>query len=103
MAKRSNKPFFKKLGTIFFAVIIIVFLINLVLPDRSFSDKENRVLSSFPAPNLAQMASGRQEPKYETYVNDQFFFRDLWITLKAGADRLMGKVENNGVWLCKDG
>ncbi|MBP3900481.1 MAG: hypothetical protein J6D53_03340, partial [Blautia sp.] len=103
MAKRSNKPFFKKLGTIFFAVIIVVFLINLVLPDRSFSDKENRVLSSFPAPNLVQMASGRQEPKYETYVNDQFFLRDFWITLKAGADRLMGKVENNGVWLCKDG
>ncbi len=103
MAKRSNKPFFNKLGTFFFAVILIVFLINLILPDRSFSDKENRVLSSFPAVNLAQMASGRQEPKYETYVNDQFFLRDFWITLKAGADRLMGKVENNGVWLCKDG
>ena len=84
MAKRSNKPFFNKLGTFFFAVILIVFLINLILPDRSFSDKENRVLSSFPAVNLAQMASGRQEPKYETYVNDQFFLRDFWITLKAG-------------------
>ena len=103
MIRRSNKPFFKNLGILFFAVIILIFVLNLILPDRSFSEKENRVLSSFPAINLKQMGEGRQEAKYETYANDQFLLRDAWITLKAGVDRLLGKVDNNGVWLCKDG
>jgi len=103
MVRRSNKPFFKYTGIIFFSIIILVFLLNLILPDRSFSDKENRVLSSFPAPNARQMLEGREEAKYETYVNDQFLFRDAWITMKAGIDRLLGKVESNGVWLCSDG
>ena len=30
-----------------------------------------------------------------------FPLRDLWITLKAGTDRLMGKVESNGVYVGK--
>ncbi len=103
MQRRSNKPFFKYTGIFFFSIIILIFLLNLILPDRSFSDKENRVLSSFPAPNVRQMLEGREEAKYETYVNDQFLFRDAWITMKAGVDRLLGKVESNGVWLCSDG
>ncbi|MBQ9065577.1 MAG: hypothetical protein IJ123_09035 [Blautia sp.] len=103
MARRSNKPFFKNNGIFFFAVILIILILNIIIPDRSFSDKENRVLSSFPPFNAKEMLEGREEPKYETYVNDQFLLRDAWISLKAGVDRLMGKVESNGVWLCKDG
>ena len=103
MKRNSNKPFFICIGRIFFGIIVVVFVLSLILPDRTFSEKENRVLSSFPAFNLKQMAAGREEAKYETYVNDQFMIRDAWITLKAAADFCLGKVENNGVWLCSGG
>ena len=103
MVKRSYKPFFVKLGVLFSLILIIVLILNLALPDRSFSEKENRVLASMPEADLSLLMSGRQESKYETYANDQFLLRDFWITLKAGFDRLIGKVEVNGVYLCKDG
>ena len=56
-----------------------------------------------PHLNGSQIASGGFEKQFETYENDQFPLRDLWITLKAGTDRLMGKVESNGVYVGKSG
>lgn len=91
------------MGLIFFLTLLLVLIVNLVLPNRSFSEKENRVLASRPDASLSQIASGRFGEKYETYVNDQFFFRDFWVTLKARFDRILGKVEENGVYLGKDG
>ena len=101
--KRSYRYFFQYLGTLFFLLILLILLLNAVIPQRSFSEKENRVLSSRPKVSLTQIANGKFSSKYESYVNDQFMFRDFWVTLKAGTDRLMGKVEGNGVYICKDG
>mgnify|MGYP000370406968 CR=1 FL=1 len=70
---------------------------------EGFLKKKNRVLSSLPHLNGSQIASGGFEKQFETYENDQFPLRDLWITLKAGTDRLMGKVESNGVYVGKSG
>ncbi|MDO4338554.1 MAG: DHHW family protein [Eubacteriales bacterium] len=81
----------------------VVMLISILLPDRSFSEKENRILASRPKIGISQMLSGQYEKNYETYVNDQFPLRDFWVALKAGTDRLTGKVEENGVYLGKDG
>ena len=103
MKKRNYKYFFHYMGVSFFLILLLVFLINILTPDKSFSQKENRVLSSKPDLNLSQITSGKFSPKYETYVNDQFPLRDTWVTLKAGCDRLMGKTEENGVYLGKDG
>ena len=91
------------MGLIFFFLSILILVLGIVLPDRGFSEKENRVLASAPGLNLNQIVSGGFEKQFETYENDQFPLRDLWITLKAGADRLMGKVEANGVLLGKSG
>jgi len=103
MKKRNYKYFFHYMGVSFFLILLLVFLINILTPDKSFSQKENRVVSSKPELNLSQITSGKFSPKYETYVNDQFPLRDTWVTLKAGCDRLMGKTEENGVYLGKDG
>ena len=100
---RNYRLFFHRMGLIFLFLPVVVLLISIVLPDRGFSEKENRVLSSRPHLNAGQIASGGYEKQFETYENDQFPLRDLWITLKAGTDRLMGKVEANGVYLGKSG
>lgn len=69
-----------------------------------FSEKK-KTAYFLPCPHLNgnQIASGGFEKQFETYENDQFPLRDLWITLKAGTDRLMGKVESNGVYVGKSG
>lgn len=101
--QRNSRFFIHRMGLIFFFLPVIVLVLGIVLPDRGFSEKENRVLASAPDLKLNQIASGGFEKQFETYENDQFPLRDLWITLKAGADRLIGKVEENGVLLGKNG
>ena len=91
---RNHRIFFHRMGLLFLFIPLVVLIIGIVLPDRGFSEKENRVLSSRPHLNGSQIASGGFEKQFETYENDQFPLRDLWITLKAGTDRLMGKVED---------
>ena len=61
------------------------------------------MLEKAPKINAGQIVSGRYEEKFETYFSDQFLLRDMWIEIKAGFDRLTGKVESNGVYLGKDG
>lgn len=100
---RNYRLFFHRLGLVFFLLLIIVLVSSIILPDTGFSEKENRVLASRPALKLDQLVSGGYEKQFETYENDQFPLRDMWITLKATTDRLMGKVEENGVYLGKNG
>ena len=88
----------------------------LILPDRDFSETENRYLAQLPRPsvgrlNLSGFLSGETDlfeggnlfsgefmSDFETYVNDQFPLRDGWVSLKSRAERFIGKHENNGVF-----
>ena len=100
---RNYRLFFHRLGLLFFLLPVIVLVSSIILPDTGFSEKENRILASRPALKLDQIISGGYEKQFETYENDQVPLRDMWITLKATTDRLMGKVEENGVYLGKNG
>lgn len=101
--KRGYRYFYQLTGILFGIFLLVVLVINMILPDRGFSQKENRVLASRPALSVSQAASGKFADSYETYVNDQFFLRDWWITLRAGAQQLLGNTEGNGVFLGKNG
>ena len=98
----NYRSFCKSTGLLFALLLILVLILNLLLPDRGFSPRENRVLASSPELSLSQVLSGKYETKYETYVNDQFLLRDFWVTTKATADYLLGRREENGVYLGKD-
>ena len=93
----------KKLIVILFCAFLMGFLaLNLILPDRTFSELENRTLAQPPAFSLSRVLSGAFESDAEAYVTDQFAFRDGWMAMKAALETLMGKKENNGVYLCGD-
>ncbi|WP_373218058.1 DHHW family protein [Ruminococcus sp. 5_1_39BFAA] len=101
--KHGYQYFFRLMGIVFPVILLLVMVINIISPNRNFSQKENRVLASRPEISLSHLASGKLARQYETYVNDQFFGRDLWVSLKASADRLLGRTDGNGVYLGKDG
>ena len=105
MKKKPNgyRYFYHLTGCAFGLFILVVLIINFIVPDRGFSQKENRVLASRPAISVSQLTSGKFADGYETYVNDQFFLRDWWITLRATAQRILGNTEGNGVFLGKNG
>lgn len=99
MNKKANASI---LGICFAALLGIVFLVNLFVPDQSFSEEENRVLQEKPEFSLSNYAEGSYEKKLETYTNDQFLLRNTFIKIKAAADVTGGKVEANGVYRGKD-
>lgn len=88
---------------IFLAFIGVFFILNLALPDRQFSEQENRYLQTRPEFSFKSLFSGDYTSKFETYTTDQFTFRDEWITLKAASELALGKQENNDVHLCENG
>ena len=88
---------------IFLTFIGVFFILNLVLPDRQFSEQENRYLQMKPEFSFKSLFFGDYTSKFETYTTDQFTFRDEWITLKAASELALGKQENNDVHLCENG
>lgn len=78
------------------------FAINLLTPERGFSEQENRTLQTRPKFTLSALFSGSFSSQYEDYVTDQFALRDDWISLKARLELLSGKGKNNGIYLCEN-
>ncbi len=99
MSKTTNR-----IITALFSVFIGgFFLLNLLLPDKDFSKKENRQLQTLPKFNFSSLFSGSFATRFESYCSDQFAGRDTWIETKAGAELAQGKRQNNGVFLCDGG
>lgn len=89
--------------SVFLAFISVFFVLFLALPDKGFSERENRYLSAAPKFTFKALFNGDFTEKFESYTTDQFPLRDAWITLKARCERLFGKKENNGVFYGSDG
>ena len=88
---------------LFCLVIFGVAGLHFVTKDNSFSESENRVLAQFPKLSVATITDGSFMKDFETYLTDQFPFRDGIISLKTFADRIIGKNEENGVYIGKNG
>ena len=94
---------FNLLLTVLFCLFIGgMFLGSLILPDRAFSQLENRNLEQAPKISLEAIDTGKFMEDAEDYVNDQIIGRDFWVALKAWSERLSGKQENNGVYFGKE-
>ncbi len=89
--------------SILFAVLLLTFsVVNLAIPQKSFSENENRTLMQFPDLNGEDILSGIFMRDFESYASDQFLGRDFFITTKAMLERMAGKKENNGVYFGKE-
>ncbi len=74
-----------------------------ILPDKDYSDTENRALQTFPEFNLETLTDGSFSKEINMYFADQFPFRDAFVSAKALAELSLLKGENNGVLLGDDG
>ena len=81
----------------FFLFIFLFTAVDLVKPDREYSEFENKYLTQRPEFTLASFLNNEWTSKYETYLNDQFVLRDDWITLKSICESMLLKIENNGI------
>ncbi len=89
--------------SVFLAFIALLFVLFLAIPNREFSERENRYLASAPKFGFKALFDGDFTSDFESYTTDQFPFRDAWTTLKARCERLCGKQENKGVFYGSNG
>lgn len=100
---RKNKRYFRALAIIFILFLNAFFLLGIIQKDATFSENENRMLSKIPKLTLDNLSSGRFSKKFEKYCVDQFPFRESLVALKTKTDLLIGKKEQNGVFIASDG
>ena len=98
-----NKKFSIFLTALFCIFIGGVCLLSLLLPKKEFSPQENRYLQSAPTLSLETVTNGKFMEQAEDWTADHTVGRDLWVSLKARCELLLGKRENNGVYLGTDG
>ena len=96
---KKNRAFF----IAFISFWIILTVLNFIAPTRNFSENENRILAKLPKFEIEELISGKYVDKLNNYINDQFVFRDIWLKIKSIEELLLGKTENNGVYIGKDG
>ena len=85
-------------SSVFVLFLAGVALCSLILPDRSFSELENRNLRPVPELTEQRFTSGRYMTEAEEYVSDQLALRDTWVALKSLGERITCKQENNGIY-----
>ena len=101
--KRGSRLYYRILGGIFALLFLVFFVLNLVLPDRTLSVREKRMLSGFPAPQIDRVLAGDYSGDFEDYASDQIPFREFFTDLKVFADSLVGRNESQGVYRGRDG
>ena len=101
--KRSKGPADSLLGLLFPAVLLLVMVINLIVPDREMSEAENRKLAEKPQLSMNNAAGRDFMEQYENYAADQFAARDIWRSIRVSLSRLGGSRMENGVYIGKNG
>ena len=87
-----------KITLIILSVVIFGFsLSSIIIKDKDVSEKENRALEKLPSFSLETLFSGEYTSKLGVYLADQFAFRDTFVGIKAYAELMQLKGENNGV------
>lgn len=82
---------------LFCAIIASLAVAFIVIPDREFSQQENRNLAPTPELDKESFFSGEFATETNIYYADQFPLRDMFVKLKSSAELLFLKGENNGV------
>ncbi len=95
--------FYQDVSVLFLAVVVLLAALSLIAKDRAFSDAENRTLAQRPTLTLAGLADGSFFSGYSSYLADQFFGRDAWISLDTLGTRLTLNHQVNGIYIGRDG
>jgi hypothetical protein len=105
----AKTPAVEKLTVFTFLLLIFVLaILFFILPDKAFSEQENRALQQAPKISysekpLGRLLDGSYTADIAKYYADQFPARDLFIGVKGFTEIALGKKENNSVLLAKDG
>lgn len=83
-------------------IILALALAFIILPDRDFSENENRSLKQMPSLTLENILSNKFSAEFGEYMADQFPLRDTFVSIKAFCEMAQLKFVNNDVLIAGD-
>lgn len=89
--RRLERKTSQRANSVFFVVLFLCSFLSFLLPLRpTYSDLEQRNLTSFPAPTVATVCNGAFFNDLNTWFADTFPFRESLLKLESGITRLYG-------------
>ena len=76
----NNKIFFFS----FMAIWVLLIILNFIIPNKEFSEQENRPLAKLPYFTFEKLVDGKYVSQMDDYINDHFIFRNEFILEKMG-------------------
>ena len=103
-SKRSSSLLHYPVLVVFSLFFVGLFALDLITPDRAYSEMENTTLSQRPAlTQLSAKGLNSYFTAYTKYVKDQVFGRDQWIALQSVVETtLLQKEQSGGILLGKE-
>lgn len=99
----SMKRNYQIYSVIVFGILALFGAFTFLMPQKSYSENENRYLEQLPKITLDKLLSGEFESEFETAVSDQFPGRDAWMKSATVVKQAMGFHDVGDVYLGKDG
>lgn len=101
MKQKKRSPF------LFFTTAILILALCgislFLLPQRSYSEHENRYLTTFQKPSVRGFFDSSMQQNLTKGANDQFPGRDGWMKFATSLKRMTGMQDMGGVLFGKDG
>lgn len=92
-----------KIIVVGFVLYLAIFSVaTLILPKKSFSQMENRVLAKTPVFSVEALIKGEFTEDIDSYLSDHIVGKDAFVKLKTNMDYLLGKKEVNEVYFGKN-
>lgn len=98
-----NRALNRLMTLMFITFIVIVILLNILKTDKTFSEEENRTLSTMPKFTIKSFLSGDFTEEYTEYVEDNFAGKKGFVSIKTNLETLSGKTEINSIFIGEDG
>ena len=103
-SKRSSSLLHYPVLVVFSLFFIGLFALDLITPDRAYSEMENTTLTQRPKLTAVSVDGlNNYFTNYTKYVKDQVFGRDQWISLQSLAETtLFQKTQSGGILLGRE-
>ena len=82
-----------------YILIASITVLSLAIPDRTFSESENRTLAQAPKLSAASLRSGAFFSDLSSYLQDQLAGRDGWVSARLQEEKLVGRRQAGDVYL----
>jgi hypothetical protein len=87
----------------FFTLLTLITLLTVFIPDKEFSETENRNLAQKPELSIKTISDGSFQDNLGKYLSDQFPLRDAMIKLNTFINKTLGAKNLNGVYVGENG